>query len=529
MRSRRARTSTGARTPTWTVAGFRGYLGAPPPSPSDFSLPSGTSRRLWRCSLWSCAAGPASGCCSPPSPSPRRLELSAPSVRLAVPVFAVALAWSRKRRRSHGAWPAKARSSITVLLAATAYATLLRSAYVGIREGYSLGGIEHHAGVPVTPGMRAPPARSAGSSPEWTVARTDVRAHAIAGFSIWSPACTTRREDFPFASAFRSGDRQELEQGIASGEIARVCLGSFKSSGRLRPAAIESYVRSRLVKGERVGPPADLTSGSRMPDLPPPRRRLGSGRVRRACRRSALDREGSTARSSSSASLVVSGPRAGRSGGPVATTGRRRVAGPRGGLRDRTQPELVVGPRDGAGHRGESRARSNGRAGGSTPSSSAAPRRCLPGRRVRPAGVSGRPRARRRRRAALAGDAQGDRSGGVLLLTVPAYPRLFSAHDEAAGHRSRYSPRRLVELARRTGWKPICATHFNLVLLPVARGWRRALASSRLHPPHLRARTCSARRGARRLLRWPLRAEAAAIRAGPQPAGRPLDLLGLRA
>ncbi len=133
--------------------------------------------------------------------------------------------------------------------------------------------------------------------------------------------------------------------------------------------------------------------------------------------------------------------------------------------------------------------------------------------------------------AALAEMRRVTEPGGVLLLTVPAYPGLFSAHDEAAGHRRRYSRRRLVELVGRTGWKPILATHFNLVLLPVATGWRLgARVTSRLHPSHPpRSDLLRTPRALDGLLRWPLRAEAAAIRAGHSlPAGLSI-LLGLRA
>src|SRR4051812_16450113 len=44
------------------------------------------------------------------------------------------------------------------------------------------------------------------------------------------------------------------------------------------------------------------------------------------------------------------------------------------------------------------------------------------------------------------------RSAGLLLVTVPAYPRLFSGHDVAAGHARRYRFGDLVSLAERGGW-----------------------------------------------------------------------------
>lgn len=42
-----------------------------------------------------------------------------------------------------------------------------------------------------------------------------------------------------------------------------------------------------------------------------------------------------------------------------------------------------------------------------------------------------------------------------VLLSTPAWSLLTSAHDEPLGHYRRYSPRQLVELARRSGLRPI--------------------------------------------------------------------------
>jgi SAM-dependent methyltransferase len=38
--------------------------------------------------------------------------------------------------------------------------------------------------------------------------------------------------------------------------------------------------------------------------------------------------------------------------------------------------------------------------------------------------------------------------GGVVIVTVPAWPSLFSAHDRALGHRRRYTPTELEQLLR---------------------------------------------------------------------------------
>ena len=65
-------------------------------------------------------------------------------------------------------------------------------------------------------------------------------------------------------------------------------------------------------------------------------------------------------------------------------------------------------------------------------------------RGVRPRPVAGRGRARRgRRRLPRPVDRPHLGPDGVLIVSVPAYQALFSAHDEALAHHRRYSPRQL--------------------------------------------------------------------------------------
>ena len=67
--------------------------------------------------------------------------------------------------------------------------------------------------------------------------------------------------------------------------------------------------------------------------------------------------------------------------------------------------------------------------------------------------------------------------GAVLIVTVPAHPWLWSAHDEAVHHRRRYRRRELLDRARGAGWAPEVVTGFNTLLLgpiAVARVARRA-------------------------------------------------------
>ncbi len=64
------------------------------------------------------------------------------------------------------------------------------------------------------------------------------------------------------------------------------------------------------------------------------------------------------------------------------------------------------------------------------------------------------------------------RRGGFLLLTVPAYPFLWSAHDVANHHRRRYTRSSLVAAAEAAGWRGVRTTHFNSMLLPAAAIYR---------------------------------------------------------
>ena len=66
------------------------------------------------------------------------------------------------------------------------------------------------------------------------------------------------------------------------------------------------------------------------------------------------------------------------------------------------------------------------------------------------------------------------RPGGLLLVTVPAYPRLWSSHDDVNHHKRRYTRATLLEVAAQAGWEATRTTHFNSLLLPVAAGLRTA-------------------------------------------------------
>ena len=73
------------------------------------------------------------------------------------------------------------------------------------------------------------------------------------------------------------------------------------------------------------------------------------------------------------------------------------------------------------------------------------------------------------------------RPWGILLLTVPARPVLWSAFDKAAGHRRRYTREHLENTVRRAGFTVDYMTHFMAPLFPLV--WlKRKLAGSCLPP-----------------------------------------------
>jgi len=78
--------------------------------------------------------------------------------------------------------------------------------------------------------------------------------------------------------------------------------------------------------------------------------------------------------------------------------------------------------------------------------------------------------------AALAGISEAIQPGGLLLVTVPQHPWLWSAPDEVAGHKRRYTRRELATKVERAGFEVLKLTSFVSLLLPamaVSRRMRR--------------------------------------------------------
>jgi len=115
--------------------------------------------------------------------------------------------------------------------------------------------------------------------------------------------------------------------------------------------------------------------------------------------------------------------------------------------------------------------------------------------------------------------------GGAVFLTVPAYPALWSVHDESMHHKRRYTRRTMTAALTDAGFRVEHVTHFNLLLLPAilpVRWLRDRLTRSRgttsdfnldLHPV------------LNTLFRWIFFSEWAVLRFVPLPAGLSLVVL----
>lgn len=75
-------------------------------------------------------------------------------------------------------------------------------------------------------------------------------------------------------------------------------------------------------------------------------------------------------------------------------------------------------------------------------------------------------------RASLLNLARVLKPGGHLVMTVPAFPFLWSGHDDAHQHRRRYRRRGLVDKLTAAGLRPRCVTYYNSLLFPLIAAMR---------------------------------------------------------
>ena len=74
------------------------------------------------------------------------------------------------------------------------------------------------------------------------------------------------------------------------------------------------------------------------------------------------------------------------------------------------------------------------------------------------------------------------RDDGHLVVTVPAYPSLWSGHDVALGHRRRYTRAGLRQVVEAAGYRVQYLSHFNTILFPAiasVRAWKRLRGDDR--------------------------------------------------
>lgn len=69
--------------------------------------------------------------------------------------------------------------------------------------------------------------------------------------------------------------------------------------------------------------------------------------------------------------------------------------------------------------------------------------------------------------------------GGLALVNVPAYPWLWSYHDEAVHSRRRFYAGELQRHLREAGWRPVFSSHWNCFALPLIIARRKWLRPSR--------------------------------------------------
>lgn len=116
--------------------------------------------------------------------------------------------------------------------------------------------------------------------------------------------------------------------------------------------------------------------------------------------------------------------------------------------------------------------------------------------------------------------------GGALIVTVPAYPWLWSSHDTVNQHQRRYTRGSLLSAANDAGWRAERVTNFNSLLLPVAIAMR-ALERVRPGETHTSPDLWIPPAPLNRLLEQPLHIEAAIIGSNGHSLPAGLSLLAV--
>ncbi|MEN8182824.1 MAG: methyltransferase domain-containing protein [Myxococcota bacterium] len=62
--------------------------------------------------------------------------------------------------------------------------------------------------------------------------------------------------------------------------------------------------------------------------------------------------------------------------------------------------------------------------------------------------------------------------GGRIVVAVPAFQALWSAHDETFQHRRRYTSRQLEAVLSQAGFEPERTTYAHCLVFPIAAAWR---------------------------------------------------------
>jgi SAM-dependent methyltransferase len=98
------------------------------------------------------------------------------------------------------------------------------------------------------------------------------------------------------------------------------------------------------------------------------------------------------------------------------------------------------------------------------------------------------------------------RPDGGIIVTVPAYPMLYSDWDRRLGHYRRYTKRALVQQARKASLRPVQVGYWNAFTLPAAvacRGYRRLFPGGGSDEfPRVSPRTNDLLLGCARAERW---------------------------